>query len=832
MNTTATHLFGGALFCAGLTYGEANESADDHFRTKRGLRGIAAALVATASLVTAPASFADIIHVPNDFPTIQGAIDASVDGDDIVVAAGEYVESIDFLGKTITCRSIHGADVTSIVGNGADDVVRGAGDGTTLMGFTVTGGGNGVEAGAYMVLVGCTIANNAGNGAFIHNDCSVFIDCTITANGDDGVLSYSNACSILIGCTVTANADEGLFHGYHSGSLVFNSTISDNGGWGIAAGYAASVQIWNSAITGNDAGGFAYSEQGDRIHSCTIAGNGGWGIVGSSYNRLDNCVVWGNSLGAIQNLEAEVVRYSDIEGGFAGEGNIDADPLFVDPENGDFRLSPGSPCIDAGDNKGWGFCDLDLDGRFRRFDDPNTRDTGLGDPPIIDMGAYEFGSPLGDDCNGNGMDDDCEVAEGITPDCNGNGVPDDCDIADGFSSDCNGNGVPDECDKLIDCNDNGVLDACDIADGTSLDCNGNGVPDECDAFEDCNDNGIPDECEEDCNDNGVPDECDIADGTSLDVNSNGIPDECEADCNANGVPDDVDIADGISEDCNVNGVPDECEEIADPFPGYAVAFEDTVHRVVMPRFSGFPAAEITVSFWLNTADDRQAGIVSYAVVGENNEFLIFDANNLCLSIHGAFLASSVSVADGAWHHVAVTWQEGDGSFTIYVDGLRVFEGNLGQGQPLGSQGTMVLGDEQDCVGGCYDPNQAFIGVMDELRVWEVVRSQEEIQANMFQQLTGDEPGLVGYWRFDEGEGDVAGDLAGENNGELQNDLPWLQTFRCDADLDCDQVVGTTDLILLLGAWGTDPGGPPDFDGDGNVGTSDLIELLGAWGPCE
>ncbi len=54
---------------------------------------------------------------------------------------------------------------------------------------------------------------------------------------------------------------------------------------------------------------------------------------------------------------------------------------------------------------------------------------------------------------------------------------------------------------------------------------------------------------------------------------------------------------------------------------------------------------------------------------------------------------------------------------------------------------------------------------------------------------------------------------------------------CSADLDGDGLVGTPDLVLLLGAWGTDPGGPPDFDGDGNVGTADLIELLGNWGAC-
>ncbi len=54
---------------------------------------------------------------------------------------------------------------------------------------------------------------------------------------------------------------------------------------------------------------------------------------------------------------------------------------------------------------------------------------------------------------------------------------------------------------------------------------------------------------------------------------------------------------------------------------------------------------------------------------------------------------------------------------------------------------------------------------------------------------------------------------------------------CPWDLDGDDGVGPADLIVLLGAWGTDPGGPPDFDGDGDVDPADLIELLGHWGPC-
>ncbi len=51
------------------------------------------------------------------------------------------------------------------------------------------------------------------------------------------------------------------------------------------------------------------------------------------------------------------------------------------------------------------------------------------------------------------------------------------------------------------------------------------------------------------------------------------------------------------------------------------------------------------------------------------------------------------------------------------------------------------------------------------------------------------------------------------------------------DLNGDTNVGILDLLSLLSAWGTDPGGPPDFDGDGTVGILDLLTLLANWGPC-
>ena len=143
-----------------------------------------------------------------------------------------------------------------------------------------------------------------------------------------------------------------------------------------------------------------------------------------------NCVVWGNEPPQVCfDLDIITVDYSDIEGGWhEGEGNLNADPLFADPlgpdglpgtNDDDLRLRAGSPCIDAGDNTAVppDVLDLDddgdtqeptpfdLDDKPRFVDDPHTQDTGHGDGPITDMGAYEFQPP---ECPAD-FDDDGDV---------------------------------------------------------------------------------------------------------------------------------------------------------------------------------------------------------------------------------------------------------------------------------------------------------------------------------------------------------------------------------------------------------------------------------------
>lgn len=211
-------------------------------------------------------------------------------------------------------------------------------------------------------------------------------------------------------------------------TVVVNSIFSGNsaypavtgtdllsGGYGgamlISGSNGTNVRLSNVTVSGNTA-----SENAGGLYLSSASSTSTTNVA------LDNSIVWGNSVSKfiasgedpIPTIKQQIhtigganlnIRYSDVQGLFetiTGEdppdpanfpGSLDADPRFVDAAAHNLRLTQASPVIDAGDN-GLLLADemTDLDGNARRFDDPVTADTGNGNAPIVDMGAYEFGS--------------------------------------------------------------------------------------------------------------------------------------------------------------------------------------------------------------------------------------------------------------------------------------------------------------------------------------------------------------------------------------------------------------------------------------------------------
>lgn len=140
--------------------------------------------------------------------------------------------------------------------------------------------------------------------------------------------------------------------------------------------------------------------------------------------------------------------------------------------------------------------------------------------------------------------------------------------------------------------------------------------------------------------------------------------------------------------------------------------------------------DVTVEGWVLTGD-TDAAILSAANgdpgVGDN-EILIYQGTTGLQQLvkQQSSGALPAFVADGAWHHVAFVREGATGR--LYVDGAMVDERDYPPGPLAVAAGGLLLGQEQDCLGGCFDPNQAMDGMVDELAVYGRALASEEIAA--------------------------------------------------------------------------------------------------------
>jgi len=368
------------------------------------------------------------ILVPQDYITIQGALNASTSGDSILVSAGTYIENIDWPSnaRDVKLIGIGRAQNTIIDGSNDADEVLGIGnnlnENTLVDGFTIRNGQGGIRiVGSSPTLKNLIIENNIrhtgdrsyGGGIYISDSESLIQNCIIQNNKTSstgwayGAGVYATRAQITLDqCIIRDNITSGGGWSYGAGlyfqgnsfdeptsAKVTNCTFLRNRGIGsrpygsaIYFKNADGLELVNSVLTENfSSGSFSQStiefNDSDVIMThCTHVNNRHGFTFYDSNIEIVNSILLGNGSQTIDiddwdDSEA-IISYSLVPSGLAGVGNINGDPGFLSDDL--FIPINNSICLNAGDpNQS---PDTDIRG--------NPRPLPIGSRP--DIGAYEI----------------------------------------------------------------------------------------------------------------------------------------------------------------------------------------------------------------------------------------------------------------------------------------------------------------------------------------------------------------------------------------------------------------------------------------------------------
>jgi hypothetical protein len=176
--------------------------------------------------------------------------------------------------------------------------------------------------------------------------------------------------------------------------------------------------------------------------------------------------------------------------------------------------------------------------------------------------------------------------------------------------------------------------------------------------------------------------------------------------------------------------------------------------------SGGPGKSLTVEAWvkLSQVDGNHPIIEKFLDANWKDWGIMIDAGKLTVGIetdgdNWEYQAGSVSA--NVWTYLAFAFDNAADTVRLFINGVEV--GSASQTKDMPDTEAPILLAKR-----AYTDTYTA-GSVDEVRIWNYARSSSQLQAEMNRVLQGNEPGLIGYWRFDEGDGQISADWTGNNN---------------------------------------------------------------------
>ncbi|MCC8036164.1 MAG: DUF1735 and LamG domain-containing protein [Rikenellaceae bacterium] len=210
--------------------------------------------------------------------------------------------------------------------------------------------------------------------------------------------------------------------------------------------------------------------------------------------------------------------------------------------------------------------------------------------------------------------------------------------------------------------------------------------------------------------------------------------------------------------------------------GPTVGNLNEVSMECLVRFSSFKPEEVD-------------GTTVSTVMGTEGQLLLrigdvgLEPNQLQVVTAGGTISDNTLLETNRWYHIAITYKNAvvsggvtqeQGEIKIYIDGELVSSAGFANNAPVNLRSLPSWAEIGGFhIGSSWDKNRWMFGDICEVRLWEVTRGIDEIQENMFE-LDPETPGLLGYWKFDEGEGNVVYDHSPNGrDGNSLNDISWI-----------------------------------------------------------